>query len=584
METLTPSETETSVDGSQEAEPSPSWILRFATFALLGGFVLTALAAIVPVKLSPPLNNYLDVRKDQLANVPKRLSILDFNASIHNVSKQANLEVCESADWLTVCHRLSLALLGSNLALQDIRELEKLPLADRVNVFLESCLADPRWSNYWAERFARAFIGNDQGPFITFRRRLFVTWLAESLSKDLPYDLIVQRMLTAEGLWTDHPEVNFYTATFDEEKKEGQPPRADAVRITGRVARVFLGQRIDCLQCHDDFLGNTDFVTAEGERGGQQIDFHRLAAYFDGVSLRNPLLGVADDARIYETTLLGQSSPSVIEPAVPFETKLMQHVGQSAKDRRQQLATWLTDPSNEHFSTATVNRVWNLMTGTPLVSPVDHIDCDAAMYPSLKKLADEFVTGQFDLKSLIRYIATSEAFHRNSTSETFKISLQHEQFWAAFPVVRLRPEQIVTSITQSTRLTRLSDQANILDQLGRFDANKKFLKRFGDANEAELDISPPTLSQRLLMLNGQAVTKATEQDVLASAVAKIATFTSERSESIDQVYLLVLNRYPSSNEKQQLLSDFFPEQSNALQSCCDLAAALFNSAEFQWNH
>ena len=83
-------------------------------------------------------------------------------------------------------------------------------------------------------------MGNDRG--LTPQAEDFSAW----------YNEIVQQLLTDTGLWTDSPAVNFVTVTLDENNKN----RPDPIRLAGRTTRAFLGMRIDCLQCHDDAIGN----------------------------------------------------------------------------------------------------------------------------------------------------------------------------------------------------------------------------------------------------------------------------------------------------------------------------------------
>ena len=79
--------------------------------------------------------------------------------------------------------------------------------------------------------------------------------------------------------------------------------------------------------------------------------------------------------------------------------------------RREQLARWVTHPNNKPFARATVNRVWALMFGQPLVEPIDDIPLVGDAYPpGLQLLADDFVAHGYDLRRLIRLIAASEPF------------------------------------------------------------------------------------------------------------------------------------------------------------------------------
>ncbi len=560
-------------------------VLAFATLIL--GFFFTVFAGIRPQRYQPPKVPRPVVFEKLASNSKIGESAHKFDAAVANIAQKSNLQLCETADWLTICRRLSLALLGSGLSLQDIRYLETLPEGERVNVFLESCLIDPRWSNYWSERFTRAFVGNDNGPFLLYRRRKFRLWLAEQFRREVGYDQIVSTMIAAKGLWTDRPEVNFYTATADGD----EDGRADPIRIAGRASRVFLAKRIDCLQCHDDFIGNVNFAADGTTRPGTQADFHKLASFFDGASMKNPLAGLQDDGRAYQTTLLGQTSPTAIAPSVPFEPELFD----ASLPRRDAFASWLTDTKNKHFARATVNRVWALMVGRPLVAPVDDIADDATMIQPLDVLANQFGENGFDLKQLIRTIVTTETFCRQSKSETFEITPEHEKVFASFPISRLRPEQIAYSVFQATTLTRLSDESNVFAQLSRNDELTKFMNDFGDLGDSELSGIPPTVTQRLLLLNGSASYAATQNDPVANAASRIGTFAADEIEIMNQIYLSFLNRYPTQSERETLLNEFFAPKvatdkatdaspNSNVELACDLAYSLMNSAEMQWNH
>ena len=83
---------------------------------------------------------------------------------------EAELDAAGPADTLLVARRLSLALTGAVPSLEEIRVLERLPEARRIDHHLEALLGSRRYADYVAERLARAFVGTDNGPFLIFRR------------------------------------------------------------------------------------------------------------------------------------------------------------------------------------------------------------------------------------------------------------------------------------------------------------------------------------------------------------------------------------------------------------------------------
>ena len=86
------------------------------------------------------------------------------------------------------------------------------------------------------------------------------------------------------------------------------------------------------------------------------------------------------------------------------------------RDPRVELVDWLRQPDNPFFARALVNRYWKHFLGRGLVEPED--DMRVSNPPSnpelLDALADDFVKNGYDLKRLVRTIATSRAYDRSS--------------------------------------------------------------------------------------------------------------------------------------------------------------------------
>ena len=170
---------------------------------------------------------------------------------------------------LAVMRRLSLSLCGTIPSLEEIRRFEYRPPDRRIDAWLDDLLRDRRCGDYLAERFARVFVGTEDGPFLKFRRRRFVAWLSDAILANRRYDANVRDLIADEGLWTDHPATNFLTVTTDEKTERPTPDR-----LSARVARAFLGVRLDCAQCHDHPF-----------QPWKQEHFRGLAAFFGGDAL-----------------------------------------------------------------------------------------------------------------------------------------------------------------------------------------------------------------------------------------------------------------------------------------------------------
>jgi hypothetical protein len=529
MEAFTPS--------SPTSQPPSLW---WKHLLLVGGLIAAVWWGrswwLPPAKAKVQLNHAIRPR-----GAGERQVVQAIDAQIDQAIVSMKLEPAGMADWATVCRRLSLGLVGSTLSLEEWRAIESLEPSARVEWWTDHLLSDRRWADYFAQRLARAFVGTQQGPFLVFRRRRFETWLADELAQGTAYDVLVRKLVTAEGLWTNQPEVNFLTATIS---KEGGR-KVDEVALAGRTARAFLGLRIDCLQCHDDFLGNVALGDAEASRGGKQRDFHQLAAFYAGAGIsRNPLAGLRDSRRPYLATLLGDSEPTKLEPQVPFGEGF-DPVSGSARER---LAAWLTDPSNLPFARATVNRVWAWMFGKPMVEPVDSLPLHGPFPPGLETLAQSFIEDHFDLRQLIRTITATEAFRRESRLMGQPVLAAHEAAWAVFPLTALRPEQVAASLHQACRLQLVDDDSPIFLQLERFGTLRDFTRAFGDRGEDEFVGEGVTIPQRLLVMNGKFIRQRIENNPWLNAATQVSLLAGSDQAALEAAFLATLNRKPTAEE------------------------------------
>ena len=488
--------------------------------------------------------------------------------------EESGLASAGPADELIIARRLALGLTGTIPSLEEIRVLQSLPEGQRVDWWISRLLEDRRYADYVAERLARAYVGTDNGPFIVYRRRRFVTWLSDQLHDNKPYDVLVRQLISDKGIWTNSPSVNFLTVTLDEDNK-GKP---DAIRLAGRTTRAFLGMRIDCLQCHDDNLGTMNLGSEDDPRSGLQSDFHHLAAYYGGVQFS--LFGVTDSEDEYEYQYLHADEAEAIAPRPPFASDLVPESG----TQREQLAAWVTHDQNKPFARAMVNRMWALLFGKPLVEPIDDIPLYGEYPPGLDTLAEDFIKHDYDLRHLIRMIAGTKAFHLESRAD-FEVTQAHEDSWAVFPLTRLRPEQMAGGVLQAASLTTIDADSHIIAQLQRFNEQNQFIQRYGDTGEDEFEGRAGTIAQRLLMMNGSLVKERTKPDPVWNASTRIAMLAPTDEKAIETTYLTLLSRLPSDAEREHFVKLLGGTKGDNRGECLeDLYWVLVNSTEFSWNH
>src|SRR5262245_50319689 len=114
------------------------------------------------------------------------------NAAFRQQWAELDLRPAPPASELTVARRLALALAGSTPSLEEVRQVESRGDGRALDDWLARLPQDRRHADYFAERLARAYVGSENGPFIVYRRRRFVTWLSDQLLANRPYDDLVR--------------------------------------------------------------------------------------------------------------------------------------------------------------------------------------------------------------------------------------------------------------------------------------------------------------------------------------------------------------------------------------------------------
>jgi len=535
-----------------------TWMRNLLFVGLVGGGVVALVVNLMPPRQTKALTPY----DPSAYRAPEFRSTLDrVNATFRQQWASEKLTPAQPAPNLLVARRLSLGLMGTVPSLEEIRQIESLPPDEQMPWWLDHVLQDQRFADYFAERLARACVGTEDGPFVFFRRRRFVTWLEEQVVKNRPYNELVRDLIAADGLWTDKPATNFVSVTCQQDK--GNQP--NPVRLAGRVTRAFLGLRLDCAECH-----NHPFAA------WKQSDFQGLSAFFGQTHVG--FKGIHDEGGEYQVEDRKTQEQKTVAPKVPFNPELLPDDG----NRRQQLAKWVTHPKNPYFARAAVNRVWALMFGKPLVEPVDNLEPDTPIPPALQVLADDFVAHRFDLRHLIRAIASTEAFRLDSATE-HETGDAEEKAWAVFPMTRLRPEQVAGSVFQTASVTTVDAKSHIFVRLARQGQENQFVTRYGDSGEDEFDGRGGTIPQMLLLMNGELVRDKIKDDP-ANASTRIAMMAPDDARAIEVVYLTVLTRRPTPEEAAKLEATWRPNNLTRAQRIEVLYGALVNVTEFSWNH
>jgi hypothetical protein len=403
-------------------------------------------------------------------------------------------------------------------------------------------------------------------------------WLEEQFYKNTPWKEIVTQLLTATGKTNENGAVAFIMAHLgeavprDEQMLNG---RFDAVPITSRVTRLFLGVQTNCIQCHDhpfnpewkqdNFWGVNAFfrqLEREGNPALREGNGGKKKMTALPVALKdNPNLN--KDGRIKferrsgivtftKTNFLPDLAELEKEGAIP---KRPVPAG-SGKTRREHLAEFIVQHDN--FAKAYVNRMWAHFFGrgmNELPAADDFGGHNKVVHQDLlNRLSQEFIKYGYDPKKLIEWICNSDAYSLTYQANGLAAGKggnhtdEAAPYFTRMSLKSMSPEVLFESLEVATRLDRATDK----------DAKKakkdlwmdKLTRNFGDDEGNEVTFNG-TIIQALLMMNGPELNSEISRTDGTSAVDKAMnrykTGNGYAEMSIvNELYLMALGRKPST--------------------------------------
>jgi hypothetical protein len=399
------------------------------------------------------------------------------------------------------------------------------------------------------------------------------SWLRRQFAENRPWNEVAYELITAKGSNKQNGAVNYTLAHLEN----------GAVPLTAITTRVFLGQQIQCTQCHD-----------HPSNDWKQKDFWGINAFFKGVRPEEVTKTDATGAEVYDHTELNDE-PSAAYVAferrnaymeIAFPTYLDgRKISQGTDvDRREALGKFITEPANDQFARAFVNRMWGHLFGRGFVQPVD--DFGAHNPPShpelLDKQATDFKASGYDVKALIRRLTACRAY--NLTSVMTKENEKDETLFSHMMLKPMTPEQLFDSLLVATEAHKTGAD---IDKTRNAWLNQ-FVVTFGNDEEGETTTFQGTIPQALMMMNGELMAKATggkPGSYLAKLFDRARSAGRGRPEHfvIDHLYLAALSRHPSQAELAHA-AKYMGSSPDPIGVVEDLFWSLLNSNEFVLNH
>jgi hypothetical protein len=481
-------------------------------------------------------------------------------------------------EWV---RRVYLDLVGRIPTLTEAREF----LADK-NPRKRAMLVDALLENEdYVRNFTTIWANNSIGRGAPQRvsRTGMEKFYREAFAKNRPWNEIVVDILTASGHYEENGAVNYILAQM-------QMPD-DAVQLTAMTTRLFLGLQVQCTQCHNHPFNKW-----------QQDQFWEFNSFFRQVDKRDhrkldPKTGrqVDDYSEVIWKEFTGpvyyEKRSGMMQVAFPRFQGHEVDPGVGV-DRRAELAKLITEPAGDEpaqLAQAMVNRTWSHFFGYGFTRPVDDMGPhNPASHPELlKRLSREFVAANYDVKQLIRWIVSSEAYQLSSQyGEKNRIddpAAGEMPLFSHMYLKSMQAEQLYDSLIVASNAHQSGNGSWSAQEEQRRRWMQQFVVAFDNDENDESTTFNGTIPQALMMMNSELIDKACSVERGSFLFEQMSSPGAE-TQKINDLYMAALTRRPTRAEMtkmQKALARYGAAKLNGYQ---DMFWALLNSNEFIFIH
>ena len=204
-------------------------------------------------------------RKDA---IPERLGYIDtYLEEAWSAEKVKPSPNCTDSEFL---RRAYLDLLGRIPSIRESQAFFASKDSSKRAKLINVLLAHPDYAKHMGTLYANLLIGRRPQDRQVDHEAL-AGWLRQQFAADRPWNEVVFDLVDAKGSNKENGAANFVLAHFADEK----------VNLTSVTTRVFLGQQIQCTQCHDhkyndwkqqDFWGINAFFRGTRSRPIERVD------------------------------------------------------------------------------------------------------------------------------------------------------------------------------------------------------------------------------------------------------------------------------------------------------------------------
>ncbi len=500
----------------------------------------------------------------------------------------------KSVDDATWCRRVYLDVIGRIPKIDELNEFVADKDKDKRAKLVERLLHDDRyteeyaghWSTVWTNILIGRSGGNDRRSLTS--RDGMQKYLRDSFANNKPYNTMVFELVTATGATKPgapgfNGAVNFLADKVNDEK---------GVLATSSTSRIFLGQQVQCTQCHNHPFNqwkqqkfwefNSFFRQTRALRrfvaGTRDIDHAEL--------VNEDFAGEANDASdalvFYE---LRNGLTKVAYPVFTDGTTIDVSGHVSDVNRRDELGRLMME--SEYLDKMIVNRIWSMFLGHGFTKPIDDLGPHQVVSHGelLDYLGQELRKHSYDLKQLITWITLSKPYNLAAvlgpSNAVDDPSIGETPKFSRFYVRQMSAEQLYQSMVTATDAASEGSYEQQEQQRRRW--LEQFVVAFGTDEGDEATTFNGSIPQALMLFNGELTKNATSTSA-GSFVDRISKAGRSPRDRLTELFLTGLARRPTTIEMKVARKLLTARGGNEKEMLQDMWWVILNSNEFIMQH
>ncbi|MFG0291139.1 MAG: DUF1549 domain-containing protein [Rhodopirellula sp. JB044] len=525
-------------------------------------------------------------------SVPPQVTMI--NDSIEQVWRDYEIRPAGEVDDPQWCRRVYLDVIGRIPTFDELSEFMKDRSKDKRAALVQKLLEDDRYTeeyaNHWGTVWTNLLIGRSGG---TDRRDLtnrsgMQKYLRDSFARNKTYDRMVYELVSAEGSGKPgdsnfNGAVNFLIGKVNEEK---------GTLATSSVSRIFLGQQVQCTQCH-----NHPFNQWKQQKFWEFNAFFRqtraLRRFVDGTrDIESAELvnedfageaGTPEDALLFYE--LRNGLQKVAYPVFTDGTEIGKSGYLEDVNRREELARLMLQ--SEYLDKMIVNRMWSAFLGFGFTRPIDDLGPhNPSSHPELlDSLGKEFRKASYDLKQLITWITLSRPYQLapvlGRQNELDDPSIGESPKFSRFYLRQMSAEQLYSSLVAASDAKGKGSYAEQEAERRRW--LSQFVVAFGTDEGDEATTFNGSIPQALMLFNGALTKNATSQET-GSFIDRLSRSGRSPRDRLTRLYLTGLARRPTKTETGVAAKLLAARGGNEKEMLQDVWWAIINSNEFIMQH